>query len=284
MEKQMQPLSGMTALVTGGSSGIGKASAGLLAQDGATVVIMGRDKEALAKARADLAAQAPAARIEMFSGDACRQDEVNAALAFAHRLSGRLDILVPTVGGGGVIKALLMEDVETVHMEFDRNFMSVFLMVRHGAPLLQRGGAIVCISTAVVTQAYWGLSLYSSMKAALERFVRAAAFELGGAGIRINAVRPGMTASQATMDMQEMEGLVDYFASETVLGRIGQPEDLARVVRFLAGPESGWVTGQRFSADGGQDQGKAPDMMDELYGKAVMDRVRAGKEAVDEAG
>ena len=281
---ETQPLKGMTALVTGASSGIGKASAGLLAQDGASVVIMGRDAEALAKAQAELVAQAPAARIEMFPGDACQQDQVKAALAFAHGLSGRVDILVPTVGGGGVIKALLMEDLETVYKEFDRNFTSVFLMVRHGAPLMQRGGAIVCISTAVVKQAYWGLSLYSSMKAALERFVRAAAFELGGAGIRINAVRPGMTASQATTEMQEMEGLVDYFASETVLGRIGQPEDLARVVRFLAGPDSGWVTGQSFSVDGGQDQGKAPDMMDDLYGKAVMDRIRAGKEAADEAG
>lgn len=279
-----QPLNGMTALVTGASSGIGNASAGLLAQDGATVVIMGRDAQALAKAQAELSALAPAARIEMFPGDACQQDQVKAALAFAHGLSGRLDILVPTVGGGGVIKALLMEDLETVYKEFDRNFISVFLMVRHGAPLLQRGGAIVCISTAVVTQAYWGLSLYSSMKAALERFVRAAAFELGGAGIRINAVRPGMTASQATMEMQEMEGLVDYFASETVLGRIGQPKDLALVVRFLAGPESGWVTGQSFSADGGQDQGKAPDMMDDLYGKAVMDRIRAGKAPIGDAG
>lgn len=279
-----QPLNGMTALVTGASSGIGNASAGLLAQDGATVVIMGRDAQALAKAQAELSALAPAARIEMFPGDACQQDQVKAALAFAHGLSGRLDILVPTVGGGGVIKALLMEDLETVYKEFDRNFISVFLMVRHGAPLLQRGGAIVCISTAVVTQAYWGLSLYSSMKAALERFVRAAAFELGGAGIRINAVRPGMTASQATMEMQEMEGLVDCFASETVLGRIGQPKDLALVVRFLAGPESGWVTGQSFSADGGQDQGKAPDMMDDLYGKAVMDRIRAGKAPIGDAG
>ena len=93
-----------------------------------------------------------------------------------------------------------------------------------------------------------------------------------------------MTASQATMEMQEMEGLVDCFASETVLGRIGQPKDLALVVRFLAGPESGWVTGQSFSADGGQDQGKAPDMMDDLYGKAVMDRIRAGKAPIGDAG
>lgn len=274
-----KPLAGKTALVTGASSGIGLASAGFLAQDGASVVIMGRGEEALAKAHAELTVQAPEARIEMFPGDSCREDQVKAALAFTHGLGGQLDILVPTVGGGGVIKALLMEDVETVYKEFDRNFLSVFLMVRHGAPLMQRGGSIVCISTAVVRQAYWGLSLYSSMKAALERFVRAAALELGGAGIRVNSVRPGMTASQATAEMQEMEGLVEYFASETVLGRIGQPEDLARVVRFLAGPESGWVTGQNFSADGGQDQGKAPDMMDDLYGKAVMDRIRAGKTA-----
>jgi len=269
-------LTGKTALVVGASSGIGMASARLLAEDGATVVIMGRSEEALGKSRADLAAKIPGARIEMFVGDACQEEPVKAALAFAHGLAGRLDILVPTVGGGD-FKPLLMQDVNTVRREWDLNFVSVFLMVRHGVPLMPCGGAIVCISTAVVKQAYWGLSIYASAKAALERFVRAAAFELGSARIRINAVRPGMTASQATAEMQGMAGLVERFASETPLGRIGKPDDIARVVRFLAGPESGWVTGQSFSADGGQDQGKAPDMMDDLFGKEAMDQMRGGK-------
>jgi len=182
---------------------------------------------------------------------------------------------VPTVGGGS-FKPLLLQDVETVRQELDLNFFSAFLAVRHGVPLMERGGAIVCISTAVCKQAFWGLSIYASAKAALERFVRAAAFELGGAGIRINAVRPGMTASRATAEMQAMKGLVQGFSSETPLGRIGDPDDIARVVRFLSGPESDWVTGQTFSADGGQDQGRAPDMMVDLFGAEVISSIRAG--------
>lgn len=271
-------LKGKTALVTGASSGIGMACARALARDEATVVIMSRSEDALRKARAELAEQSPAARIEMFVGDACEEDEVKAALSFTHGIADRLDILVPTVGGG-TFTPLLLQDLPNVRHEMDLNFVSAFLIVRHGVPLMESGGAIVCIATAATRQAFWGLSVYSAAKAALERFVRSAALELGAAGIRINAVRPGMTASQATAEMREMAGLVGFFAAETPLGRIGEPNDIARTVRFLAGPESGWVTGQTFSADGGQDQGKAPDLMDGLFGKDVMDQVRAGKPA-----
>lgn len=274
-----KPLSGRTALVTGASAGIGLACARALARDGATVVIVGRAEDALAGARAEIARETPTARVEPFVGDGCKEDQVKAALAFAHGLDGRLDILVPTVGGG-VMQPLLMRDADSVRQELEINFLSVFMMVRHGVPLMGRGGAIVCISTAAVNQAFWGLSLYGASKAAMERFVRGAAFELGGAGIRINAVRPGMTRSRTTETMEAIPGVFDLYAAETPLGRIGQPEDIAQVVRFLAGPESGWVTGQCLSADGGQEQGKAPDHMDAFFGKAVMDRVRAGM-AVD---
>lgn len=264
-------------LVTGASSGIGLASAQLLASEGALVVLMARGADELATARTEMESRFQGVKLATFVGDACQETDVKAALAFAHGLAGRLDILVPAVGGGQ-FRPLLMEDLESLRWQFDLSFTSAFLMIRYGVPLLERGGSIVCLSSAVVSQAYWGLSLYASAKAALERLVRAAAFELGGAGIRINAIRPGMTASQATAGMQEMAGLVEHFASETPLGRIGCPDDLAKAVRFLAGPESGWVTGQTFSCDGGQDQGQAPDMMDDLFGVDVMNCVRSGKE------
>ena len=162
-------LAGQVALVTGASQGIGLACARALALDGASVVIMGRGAEALGK-----------------------EADVKAALALAHGLEGRLDIIVSTVGNP-TFKPLLMREAEDVRAELDLNFMTGFLLVRHGAPLLARGGAIVCVSTAAVTQPSWGLSVYAAAKAALERFVKAAAFELGGAGIRVNAVRPGAT-------------------------------------------------------------------------------------------
>lgn len=256
-----QPLAGKSALVTGASQGIGLACARALAQDGATVVIMGRREDALARARSELAALVPGARIEMFAGDACDEGAAQAAVDFTWGLAGRLDILVTAVGGPS-FTPVIKENAASVRQSFELNFMSMFLAVHHSLPKMQRGGAIVCISTAGVTQAYKGLSIYSATKAALERFVRAAAYELGGAGVRINAVRPGFTLSKEAVETLGMSAMVEKFAAEIPLGRIGEPEDIARVARFLAGPESGWVTGQAFSADGGQDQSKSPDFTD----------------------
>jgi NAD(P)-dependent dehydrogenase (short-subunit alcohol dehydrogenase family) len=269
-------LEGKVALVTGASQGIGLASARALAQDGATVVIMGRRQDALAAARSAIVAQVPTARIEMSAGDAVDESDVLKALNFAHGLYGRLDMLVSVVGNP-TFKPILMRDLAGVREEIDVNFITGFLMVRHGAPLLPRGGSIVCVSSAAVTQPNWGLSIYSAAKAALERFVKAAAFELGGAGIRVNALRPGATLPPERAQSAELAGLAQAFAAETPFGRVGLPEEIASVVRFLAGPESGWVTGQTFTADGGMEQGKGPDFMDDFFGKELMDQVRAGK-------
>jgi hypothetical protein len=98
--------------------------------------------------------------------------------------------------------------------------------------------------------------------------------------VRVNAVRPGLTVSPEAAASGHYAGV----AAETPLGRVGVPDDLARVVRFLAGPESGWVTGQTFSADGGSDQGKAADMMDMMLGKELMDQIRAGQPVQPPAG
>jgi NAD(P)-dependent dehydrogenase (short-subunit alcohol dehydrogenase family) len=116
------------------------------------------------------------------------------------------------------------------------------------------------------------------MKAAVERFVRAAAYELAGAGIRVNAVRPGCTIPPERLETEpQLRGSTQAYVDVTPMGRLGHPDDVARVLRFLAGPESGWVTGETVSADGGLDHNAGPDFMDGLYGKEIMDRIRAGK-------
>lgn len=258
-----RPLDGKTAIVTGASSGIGKACAQLLAQDGAAVLIMGRTEDALAKARAEILQQTPYARVETFVGDACQENAVKAAVERAYRLSGRLDILIPAVGGPEY-KPVPEQDAASMLRAFELNFMSAFLLIHHGLPRMQAGGAIVCVSTGAVGQANRGLSAYAAAKAALERYVRGAAFELGGAGIRINAVRPGATLAPEVVESRGLAGMAALYAAETPLARLGEPVDVARVVRFLAGPESGWVTGETLSADGGMQQGKAPDLMSAL--------------------
>lgn len=271
-------LSGKVALVTGASQGIGLACARALVIDGASVVIMGRRSDALDAARDSLLAEAPGARVEVYAGDAANEEELKAALSLAANIDGRLEMLVSVVGQP-TYKPMLMRVAADVRAELDTNFLTAFLMVRHGAPLLPRGGAIACISSVAVTQPSWGLSVYAAAKAAVERFVKAAALELGGAAIRVNALRPGATLPPAELEKPEIAAMAEAYADETPFGRVGTPEEVARVVRFLVGPESGWVTGQVFSADGGMEQGKGPDFMDQFFGKEAMDRIRAGKEA-----
>jgi len=272
-------LAGKTALVTGASSGIGAASVRLLAEDGAAVLMMGRRDEALQAERAKILKNLPDARLEVFAGDATDEDAVKAALARAHAMAGRLDVLVPTVGGDDNYYPLLMDNRTHFTRVLEVNLISAFLIIRHGAPLMQPdGGSIVCISTTTVVQQATGLTAYVAAKAGLERMVKAAALELGGARIRVNSVRPGMTRSAATEFMYSTPGTEERYAAVTPLGRTGEPEDVARVVRFFAGPESAWVTGQNIAADGGQELGGlAPDFLDEAYGKELMDQIRAGK-------
>lgn len=272
-------LEGKTAFVTGASSGIGKSSARMLAEDGAAVLIMGRREDALEAARDEILASATGARIEIHAGDATEESDVRAALAKAHSIAGRLDIVVPAVGGSNNYSPLLIEPTEHIIYVFKRNFLSAYLAIRESAPLMAPdGGSIVCVSTAVVVQSSTGLASYAAMKAGVERLVELAALELGGAKIRVNSVRPGMTRSDATEFMYNTPGIEDLYADITPLGRTGEPDDVARAIRFLAGPEAGWVTGQNFAADGGQQLGGlTPDFLNEAFGKETMDQLWAGR-------
>jgi len=252
-------LAGKTALVTGGSGGIGGASAEALARDGATVVVMGRREEALIGTRETILSAVPGARIEIFSGDAGSVEDMRAALAFAHGLAGRLDILVPTMGGGG-FGLLLDKSVEDFRTELDINITSAFIAMRYGVPLMTDGGTIVCISSTAATMPFPALASYCAGKAGLEALVRTAADEFSRRGIRVNAVRPGLTRSNATTDMFANQAVIDLFLEQIPLGRCGEPADIAAAVRYLAGPESGWVTGQSFAVDGGQELRRNPPL------------------------
>jgi len=227
-------LAGKTAFVTGGAGGIGSHSARLLARDGAAVLIMGRRKDALEKSKAWILETVPNARIEIHAGDAVDEKDVRTGLDKAHAIQGRLDIIVPTVGGGG-FKPLLMLDADTFRNELNVNIISAFLAVRYGAPLME-GGSIVCISSTAATLPFAYLPAYHTSKGGLENFVRAAAEELGQAGIRVNAVRPGLTRSDGTGGMIENPEILKRFIAEFPLGRAGEPDDIAEAVRYLAGP------------------------------------------------
>jgi NAD(P)-dependent dehydrogenase (short-subunit alcohol dehydrogenase family) len=277
---------GKTVFVTGGSGGIGSACAEALVRDGAAALLMGRRLDALDAARERILSHHPSARVEVFAGDALVVADVREALAAAHALQNRLDVVIPTVGGGG-IRPLLMHDADTFRADLELNVMSAFIAIRYAAPLMARngGGSIVCISSDAAKLPFPWLSAYSTAKNGLEGFVRSAAEELARHKIRVNAVRPGMTRTEATGALFASPEVYRRFAEEKPLGRLGEPEDIAPGVRYLAGPESSWVTGQSFAIEGGNELRKAPDlgpMVAQIYGQEAFDAVLEGKAPFDE--
>jgi len=275
-----KPLAGMTAIVTGASGGIGSASAELLLRDGATVMILARRKDVLEETKAELLAAVPDGRVEMFVGDGMVEADIKAAFDQAYAFANRLDIVVATVGGGNGFKPMLMLDAQTFRDQFDRNVVSAFLAIRYGAPLMEPGGSIVCISSTAAKLPFNGLAAYHTAKGGLENLVRAAAEELGEAGIRVNAVRPGLTASKRVSYLFTDETIFGKFLNEFPIRRAGQPVDIGQAVRYLAGPESSWVTGQSFAVDGGQELRKNPDlshMLEANVGAEAWAAVKKGK-------
>lgn len=254
-----KPLEGQTALVTGGSGAIAAASATLLAKDGAALLLTGRRQDALERSRDRILAEVPGARVELLSGDATNEADVQAAVKAAYDIAGRLDIVVATVGGGG-FKPFLTLEAHDLRADFDLNVTSSFLAIRYGAPLMQPGGSIVCISSTAAKLPFAYLASYHIAKGALEALVRGAAEELGEKGIRVNAVRPGLTRSESTGPMYQTPGLLEAFEPEFPLRRFGEPIDIAHAVRYLAGPESSWVTGQSFAVDGGNELRRNPNL------------------------
>ena len=256
-------LAGQTAFVTGGSGGIGGASAERFLRDGAAVLLMARDAAALQRQRNALLAAYPHAQVGVHAGDACQEDDVRAALDAAFALRGRLDIIVPTVGGGGGFRPLLSYEPAQFRQVLELNVMSTFLAVRHGAPLMKQGGAIVCLSATSARRAIAHLAAAAAAKGAIESFVLAAAEELAAMNIRVNAVRPGLTTSGNTAALRQ-GGIIEQYVAQTPLAssrqQAGTPQNVADTIRYLAGPESAWVTGQSIAVDGGMELRRHPQL------------------------
>lgn len=277
-----QTLAGKTAFITGGGGSIGLATAKRLAEDGAAVFLMGRGKETLEKARDAVLKHAPTAKVGIFAGDACVEAEVEAAAKAAHGMLGRLDILVPTVGGGGGFKPILLNDVDSFRESMDRNLVSAFIAAKACVPLMEHGGAIVFLSATSAKLGIAWLSAGAAAKSGIEGFMRSAAEEFGEANIRCNAVRPGLTVggNAALMAPEVKQAYMEQCPLAKAQNRVGRPEDIAQAIRFLAGPESSWITGQSIAVDGGNELRRNPDLVDmvaKTYGKPAMAAVRRGR-------
>jgi NAD(P)-dependent dehydrogenase (short-subunit alcohol dehydrogenase family) len=254
-------------------------------RDGAAALLMGRRLERLQEARRSIVREVPDARVELFAGDALLGADLQRAALSAFDIHGTLDIVIPTLGGT-TPRPILMHEAETIRDDLALNLGSAILAVRHTAPFLARsgGGSIVFISSEAAKLSMPWLSSYAAAKAGLEAFVRSAADELASLKIRVNAVRPGTTRTEATQVLFDSPELYEPLASGRPLGRLGEPDDIAGGVRYLAGPESSWVTGQSLAIDGGGELRQAPDLrslVEAIYGKEDFAEVLAGRAPAD---
>ncbi|WP_238006535.1 SDR family oxidoreductase [Dactylosporangium sp. AC04546] len=234
-------LTGKTALVTGGSRGIGRAIVQRLARDGAAVVFTYKENKAAADDLVSQLAGTIAVRAD--------QEDLTSISAMFQPVRDGLDILV---NNAAVNPRMLIADI--TEDEFDRvltvNTKFPVLAMREAAPVLRDNGRIISISTLNTVLPAPGHSLYCASKAALEQFTAVAARELGGRGITVNTISPGATETDLLHAVNSPEALAQT-ATLTALQRLGQPDDIAAVVAFLAGPDAQWITGQNIRATGG---------------------------------
>ncbi|MEI8000805.1 MAG: SDR family oxidoreductase [Actinomycetes bacterium] len=257
-------LAGYSVLVTGGGSGIGLECARVLAADGAAVTVCGRSEERLAGAVAALAQGAlpGAGPVTMVAGDVTVEAEVERIVgaAVAHG-GGRLDAVVASAGGSLHMGPLVLADVEAVRATLDLNVVGTFLTLKHSVDALAASGrgSFVGVSSHAGRDTFRFLGVYGAAKAGLDMLVRVAADELGAAGVRVNSVLPGVIATELMTGITQGGPVLDSYLEEIPLGRVGEPGDVAALVRFLVGPESSWITGQNLSVDGGQSVRKGAD-------------------------
>jgi NAD(P)-dependent dehydrogenase (short-subunit alcohol dehydrogenase family) len=243
-------LDGRHAIVIGGGSGIGLGSARLLARDGAHVTIAGRTEQKLQDAAATLADEG--LTVSYAVCDAMDGGSVRAAVDAASDQDRRLHIAVVVPGGGGIKPVLLFDDDEFSE-QVDKNVRPVYLLLKYAGQAMVRAGTgsfVAISSTAAVFSAKY-LASYSAGKAAVDQLVRVAANELGSLNIRVNSVQPGMTRTPTTAGAFANPTMIAAFLAEQPLARSGEVDDIAQAVRYFAGPESSWVTGQLLTVDGG---------------------------------
>ena len=245
-------LPGKVAVVTGASKGIGAAIAKQLAADGAAVVV----NYASSRSGADqVVAEITAAggRAVAVQGDVSRKADIDRLLAETKQAFGRLDILV---NNAGIYEFAPLEQIteEHFHKQFNLNVLGLLLTTQEAVKYFNpAGGSVVNISSVVSTLAPPYGSVYSATKGAVDVITVSLAKELGARNIRVNAVRPGLVETEGTHTAGIATGdFHDDYVKHAPLGRIGQPQDIATAVAFLASGDSAWITGETLLVSGGQ--------------------------------
>lgn len=247
----MSALNGKTALVTGGGAGIGEAVAKTFAKAGAAVVMTGRRKEQLERVLRDI--QSAGGRALAVPGDVTEDSHARTAVGQAVREFGSLDILVNNAGLGAFGKALHETDDATWNQLMAVNLTGVFRMTRAAIPAMLKagGGAIVNISSIAGQVGIPMLAAYGATKGGLDALTRCLAIDHAAQGIRCNAVSPGLVDTPMAASLMSDPARKAQVLSAYPLGRAGTPEEVAKLVLYLASDDAGWITGMIYTIDGG---------------------------------
>ncbi len=248
----MGNLNNKIAVITGGSTGIGLATAQRFIEDGAQVVITGRNQEALELAVAELGDRATGIR-----GDVANLDDLDRLFAQVQKQFGRIDVLF---ANAGIAPFVPIEAVTEEHFDelFNINVRGLFFTVQKALPLLSEGASIILNASVVAQSGLRRTSVYSATKAAVRSLGRTLAAELSPRGIRVNVVSPGLIQTPLVdklgLSKDELEAFGAQIVQQTPLGRPGRPEEIAATAAFLASDDASYFTGADLVADGGMIQ------------------------------
>jgi NAD(P)-dependent dehydrogenase (short-subunit alcohol dehydrogenase family) len=252
----MNNMTSRVALISGGSSGIGRATALKFASEGVKVAIVARRATQLSETARAIEAQGGI--VQPVVGDLTSESDVEHAVRETVAAFGGIDVLVNAAGisGWGGIETMSLQDWDRI---LNTNLRSIVVLTQHALPyLIERKGSIVNLTSVAGIRAYAGMLAYCVSKAAVEQLTRCVALDVAPKGVRVNAVCPSVITTEIHRTGGMTEG--DYAAflergkTTHPLGRVGRPEEVAELIYFLASPKAAWITGASYLIDGGRSQ------------------------------
>jgi NAD(P)-dependent dehydrogenase (short-subunit alcohol dehydrogenase family) len=251
-----QVLKGKVALVTGATSGIGRATASLFAEAGARLAAVGRNEQRLAELREELGESA--SDVLLIRADVTNEADARRAVAETVEKFASLDVLVNAAGhiSNGTIENTPLDAWDAM---LNVNLRAVFNLMQQSVPhLAERRGNIVNVSSVTGLRAFPGVLAYCVSKAGLDQLTRCAALELAAHGVRVNAVNPGVVVTdihkRGGMSETDYAAFLERSKQTHPLGRVGQAREVAELILFLASERAAWITGATYSIDGGRAQ------------------------------